>query len=366
MNARWALIVAVIFCACSASDAETTASDPLSSGDAVPVVTADSTRSDSEISRPEPPEPVEIPVSGSVVDPEDSPFVINGPASVIESCTSIEPGVAEFELAAGGAVRTVRIFMPETVIADPVPTVLSWHGLGSNGAEQAAYSGYETVAEQEGFAVVHVTAVPVAGTAYLSWELAQIDRPDHDDLAFVDALIDTLVADWCADPARIYSTGMSNGGWFTSELVCHRSMRIAAAVSVAGTSHSETCDPERAVPYMAFHGTDDEVVPFAGGDTLLATVFDAPGFFDQVVPDEFAEFAADAGCDLDPTRTEETAEVIRYDYTGCVDDVPRTFYELPGSGHTWPNSPWAYPGSGTATDVDATVDGWAFMSQHSL
>ena len=232
------------------------------------------------------------------------------------------------------------------------------------------FSGYETLAEQEGFIVVHATGVAAAGDERNSWELTEFDTPERDDLAFADALIDTVIIDWCADPDRVYSTGMSNGGFFTAELVCGRADRIAAAVSVAGITHPDGCDPARPVPYLAFHGTDDEVVPYAGtGESILSDEVDPEGFFGQVMPDEFAEFAADAGCNPEPIRAEETPEVISYTYTGCDDDVPMTFYEIVGGGHTWPDSPLAeqLADFGFFTDdISATEDGWAFMSQHTL
>ena len=150
--------------------------------------------------------------------------------------------------------------------------MLNWHGLGSNGPEQAVFSGYETLAEEEGFIVVHPTGLGVDGGPQLVAAQRVRQRRGATISSFADALIDTVVDDWCGDPDRIYSTGMSNGGLFTAVLVCERADRIAAAVSVAGLTHADGCDPARAVPYLAFHGTDDDVVPFAGGgeSTLLA------------------------------------------------------------------------------------------------
>ena len=165
---------------------------------------------------------------------------------------------------------------------------------------------------------------------------------------------------------------MSNGGLFTSRLVCERADRIAAAVSVAGTSHQPDCSPSRSVPYRAYHGTADDVIPFDGdGQSSLTAEIDDPRlteFFAQVMPDEFAEFAADAGCVGDPTVVNVSDEVTRYDYVEC--DVPMSFVEIADGGHTWPGSPLGpllVEGLGyTTPDVSATADGWAFMSQHTL
>lgn len=378
---RLVFVAAFAVAACSGSD------DAAPTSDAAPVsseVVAEPTETDPPATDPpstdtpitEPPttEPpaTEPPVSDptEVEDDDEQVVVIDGPAQVRPSCDSLTRGVTDFTLEAGGALHDVRIYVPETISSDPVPTVLNWHGLGSNGPEQALFTGYETLAEEEGFVVVHATGVAAGGDARNSWELTEFDTPERDDLAFTDALIDTVVADWCGDPARIYSTGMSNGGFFTAELVCNRSERIAAAVSVAGITHPATCEPERAVPYIAFHGTADDVVPFAGtGESTLTDDVDPDGFFGQVMPDEFAEFGADAGCDPEPERVEQTAEVISYDYSGCANDTPMTFYEIVGGAHTWPDSPLAdqLADFGFFTkDISATADGWAFMSQHSL
>lgn len=280
-------------------------------------------------------------------------------------CSSVARGVSEFTIDGPVGSYGVRVFVPASLIAEPAPVVLNFHGLTSNGPDQARYTGYEDLAADEGFVVVHPT-----GPAN-SWELTAFDTPGRDDLAFVDTLIDTLVADWCVDEQRVYSTGFSNGGFFTAELVCNRADRIAAAVAVGGLAHPDGCDPQRAVPFVAYHGTDDAVVPFDGsGESLLAQI---PGvstvFFTQVMPDEFAEFAESFRCEPEPTRTELTAEVVRYDYAGCDDGVPLAFYEIVGGGHTWPNSPAADDSAVLGyhtTDVDATVDAWAFFEQFSL
>ena len=311
-------------------------------------------------------EDVDAAGDGEGADSDGGGFTINAPARVRPSCDSLPLGVNEFTLDEGGFAYDVRLFVPSTVSSDPAPVVLDWHGLGSNGPQQALYTGYETLAEEEGFIVVHATGQDS------SWELAQFDMPDRDDLAFADALIDTIIEDWCGDEARVYSTGMSNGGLFTSELVCNRSNRIAAAASVAGTTHVDECDPERPVPYIAFHGTADTVVPFGGGEaSVLLPPESVDALIDEGTPGEFADFAVDNGCDLEPQRTEQSAEIIRYDYTNCANDIPMTFYEIVGGGHTWPSSPIADPAapletSGFTFEVDATADAWAFMSQFSL
>jgi polyhydroxybutyrate depolymerase len=361
------LLVAIATACAGDDDAAAPSTDPTPLTTLATVGT--SSTADHEGHHPTTSEPTSAPASTTT----PATTVLPPPAAeALLDCLPLTSGVNEFSLEAGGADHPVRVFVPSSYDGQRLPTVLDWHGLVSNGVEQAVLSGYEELAEADGFIVVHPTGVPAAGDTRNSWELADFQDPARDDLAFADALIQLIVADWCADPARIYSTGMSNGGYFTSRLVCHRADRIAAAVSVAGTYHLDDCTPARPVPYLSFHGTDDQVVPFnGGGQSVLAT--DDPAsrsFFEQVMPAEFAEFAADAGCTLEPTSTAVGDDVIRYDYEGCAGGTPMTFFEVTGGGHTWPGSPIADAVAGTlgytTNTVDATADGWAFFQQHAL
>ena len=147
---------------------------------------------------------------------------------------------------------------------------------------------------------------------------------------------------------------MSNGGFFTARLVCEMSDRIAAAVSVAGLYHPPECTPARAVPYQGIHGTDDEIVPFNGSGESALLAPDSPPqwrvFFEQVIPDEFAEFAADAGCEAPTTGTPVGDDVVRYDYSNCEDTTPMTSSrssgaDTPGPARQW--RPWSRAGSAT-------------------
>lgn len=266
-------------------------------------------------------------------------------------------GVSDITVAGDGNDRSVRVFVPTAWDGSSLlPMVVNWHGLGSNGPDQAAYTDYEALAEREGFIVVHPTGdAGVIGIP--NWELSQFPDPTKDDVAFANALLDEMIASFCADPAAVYSTGMSNGGLFTSVLVCEMGDRLAGAASVAGTTHADDCVADDPVPYIAFHGTADRVVSFDGSS-------DNGELFSEVTPAEFGEFAADFGCDPEPTSEQVSDEVIRYDYLGCRNEVPLSFYEIVGGGHTWPGAELDL--GGTTQDIDATADAWAFFARHRL
>ncbi len=295
--------------------------------------------------------------------------LIGPPDSLTPDCSAVpsaQVGLQSGTITSGGIEYQFQFIVPSNYDgATPTPMVLDFHGLGSNGAQQALFSGVAALAETEGFIAVEPTGLPAAGDDRNSWELPQFDTPGRDDVQMVVDLIDFISEIACIDPGRVYSMGMSNGALFTSELVCDLSERIAAAVSVAGVTHDDSCEPTRAVPYLAFHGIDDTTVPFnGGGESSLG----AGEFFEQVMPEEFSQFADDFGC-TGFEDTSVTAEITRTSYVGCNDDVELGFYAIAGAGHTWPGSPVSVgiPSLGvTNTDISATGIAWEFFQQNSL
>jgi polyhydroxybutyrate depolymerase len=282
-------------------------------------------------------------------------------------CRNVPIGTSRIMLRAGGATHAVRIDVPSAAGRfDVLPTVLNWHGLGDLVDDFVAYSGFETLAEKEDFIVVHPRGAVSPGLPVLEsgrgWELVDfLDTPDRDDIAFARALIDDLIANWCADQDRIYSIGMSNGGLFTSSLVCGLSDRLAAAASIAGVYHPETCQPSEPLPYIAFHGTEDTAVPYeAGGYTVFPELRDN-AIITAGVFDAFAAFARGAGCEAEPLESTVAVDVTRYDYRSCAGETPMSFYAIEGGGHTWPGE----PGGPSNGDIDATEVSWAFFARQS-
>ena len=312
------------------------------------------------------------PVSGTSTSTSTSTSTTPTADAAVD-CASVPTGVSEFVLDAGGAAHDVRVYVPTTFDGgSELALVLDFHGFVVTGATQAALSGYEDFAEEKGFIVAHPTAVPSSRDSRNSWEITDFDDPAKDDVAFVDALLDLLVEDYCVDESRVYSTGMSGGGLFTSALVCDLSDRIAAASSVAALTHPDSCDPERPVPFMAIHGTEDRVVPFDGtvSDSRLAGEDFADELFSRVIPEEFAQFAETMGCDPEGDRVRQSPDIYATTYRGCEDGVPLVFYEVTNGGHTWPGTPLAgvlgdFQGYITS-EIDATADSWAFFEQHTL
>lgn len=235
---------------------------------------------------------------------------------------------AQFEIngriTSGGRVRKYLIYVPDSYDPDaPTPLVISIHGFVQWPAHQQSLSGWNQLADEAGFLVVYPR-----GTGFpLRWNTTL----PSDDLGFFSDLLDHLERTYNIDPSRIYVNGMSNGGGMSDLLACELSDRIAAIGGVAGAYlyPREDCQPTRPVPVIAFHGVDDQVVPYQGGSS-------SRGFYFDPVEDWIRSWAEKNSCSKTPTKVEITENITQLEYSDCDDDTRVVFYSIRGAGHTWP------------------------------
>jgi polyhydroxybutyrate depolymerase len=75
-------------------------------------------------------------------------------------------------------------------------------------------------------------------------------------------MLDQMATKLSVDAARIYATGLSEGGFMAMKVGCAMSDRIAGIAPVgAAMPKSMTCFPSRPVPVVMINGTSDPVVP---------------------------------------------------------------------------------------------------------
>lgn len=272
-------------------------------------------------------------------------------------------GVTRHTLTVDGRERAYLLYTPPSY--DPAAStslVLSIHGFASWPANQMEVSQWNELADEHGFLVAYPE-----GTGFPKrWNTSGPAGEDGaDDVAFLSTLIDTVAQQHAIDPQRIYVNGLSNGGGMSNTLACLRPERIAAIGGVAGayTEPAGGCNPARPVPVIAFHGTDDRIVPYAGGAAGGPQNFVFPA-----VPDWAAAWAVRNGCDAAPEALPVQGEVSGVRYIGCTDNAEVVFYTVAGGGHNWPGGgrlPEAIVGHMTE-DIDASAAMWEFFVQHPL
>jgi polyhydroxybutyrate depolymerase len=157
-------------------------------------------------------------------------------------------------VAVEGGIRRYRLVVPRTVdLGRPMPLVVAFHGMLVDDKDwMPGYTRLSETAERHGFVIAYPNA---AGGVWGMWP-----RKIVDDVAFFDALLGRVSADYRIDPDRIYVLGMSNGGYFAHLIARERSKTIAAAASHSGPLGLETLlglNAERKFPVLIVHGTQD-------------------------------------------------------------------------------------------------------------
>jgi polyhydroxybutyrate depolymerase len=144
-----------------------------------------------------------------------------------------------------------------------VPLLFDFHGFGHSGPGVWQVSKFRNLAEKEKFVTVYPDGLPVQlrllGTVYErpGW---QMTTAGNRDLAFVRVLLDDLEKHYCIDESRVFSTGFSNGAFFSSLLGCVMADRFAAVAPVSGGPLNIDCRPSRGVPILIQHGRQDELI----------------------------------------------------------------------------------------------------------
>jgi polyhydroxybutyrate depolymerase len=270
-----------------------------------------------------------------------------------------QPGVSDRTMTSGGVERAFELQVPEGYDGvAPLPVVLGLHALTvSNKFVLSMAAG--GMAEQYDFIGVAPSGLLDGSIPY--WVAAPSD--DNRDVAFISDLLDVVEAELCVDTARVYSTGMSNGGQMSSLLACRLAQRITAVAPVAGVEFSEECDGAP-VPVIAFHGTADPFVTYEGGGLDAVRIADTYAWKGNVpagvpqhlgVEDAMQNWAEHNGCGPEPVDEQVTAEVRKRTWRDC--DAETILYTIERGGHTWPGRP--VPGfeetfGRTTMDIDAT------------
>src|SRR5947207_6556017 len=101
-----------------------------------------------------------------------------------------------------GEKREYLLYVPRSYDrSKPTPLVISMHGAGLWGASQRDISGWNTLADKEGFIVVYPSGV--GGKGVRVWRAELGDDCLEKDVRFISDLIDTLSASYIIVSTRI-------------------------------------------------------------------------------------------------------------------------------------------------------------------
>ena len=233
------------------------------------------------------------------------------------------------------------------------PALFVLHGYTSRGLWIMNYSGFQSIADDTGFIAIYPQGTLLPATGQTHWNVGGwTTSSTTDDVGFINSVINFLNDEYSIDPKRIYSTGMSNGGYMSFKLACDLSSRIAAVVSVTGSMTNQTfdgCNPSHSTSVAQIHGLQDTVVSYAGNG------------FSKPIEEVMDYWVNNNNCESEPDTSEisgsnggGTHDV----YSGCDNETNVELYLMTNMGHTWPNL--------NNHDLQASTTIWNFLSKYDI
>jgi polyhydroxybutyrate depolymerase len=264
----------------------------------------------------------------------------------------------ERTVSVGRTERSYLLYIPEKARGvSAVPVVVMFHGGLGKPENMPAITEFNPLADREGFAVVYPRGTSrVENVDMYTWNgglcCGYAQETDVDDAGFVRVLLDDLSKAISVDPRRVFAAGFSNGAILTYRLACQLADRIAAIGPVSGTQNISECRPSRSVSVIHFHGTEDPMVPFAGGhgDGLSGTSFTS-------VAASVNFWVTADGCPATPSHHQNDS-LIHDAYAPCADGTAVELYAIVRGAHRWPG--------GDGNTIDASSVMWEFFKAHPM
>jgi polyhydroxybutyrate depolymerase len=299
---------------------------------------------------------------------------------IMASCSIVKnagyaKNLVENKMVWDGFDRTYYTYIP-TNIKEVNSTPLLFHLHGGGGTGQGTpgltFGRFNELADEHGFIVVYPNAIEKNWNDGRPLEEVRAWEQDIDDVGFILNIIERIQNEYSIDKNRIFTTGMSNGGFMSSRLICDRpEVFKGAAVLTASISEEyfTKCTPQQPVSVLLMNGTADPLVPYDGGEVKVfkkkrGTI---------VSTDDYINFwAKQNGCDpkkneVDlPDLTDDGTSVSHVKFSGCSDGAKVELYIINGGGHTWPGG-LQYLGEKvigkTSRDVNACDVIWDFFKE---
>ncbi len=271
-----------------------------------------------------------------------------------------------------GIKRSFVIHVPEKTVESGLPLVIVLHGHGGTGKQIMKSTGFNDISDREKFIAVYPDGIKK------NWNDGREKKDDtkYDDVGFISALIDTISGEFKIDTARIFVTGMSNGGFMSIYLAFKLNYRILGVAPICANI------PERISPFYEFskplsvmliNGTDDPLVRYEGGKVGFG-ILKNRGY--ALSTDESVNiFVRENKCSAVPVHAEIQDKNIddecfaeRYTFTGGENNTEVVLIKVVNGGHTIPggikNLPKTLVGN-TCEDFNAPEMIWSFFKSRT-
>jgi len=277
--------------------------------------------------------------------------------SLFFALISFSPAQAQVEqtFEFNGVERTYYLDLPAE-LATGAPLVFMLHGYGGTAWSTRNYTGWTTIAANEGVAVCYPQGTN-DGVGSPHWN-ANLGISATNDHGFLVALAQHLQSTYSLSPECTYSCGMSNGGYMSYSLACNNPETFRAVGSVTGSMGEydfDNCNPDEIVPVIHLHGTADNVVSYTSGaggvwgDEGVLEIIDL--WTDMMGTTEEYE------TDLPNLEPIDLSSVEFFRFYGAPGGQEFHHYRVSGGGHNW-FGVWGNQ------DIQSTELLWDFFQSH--
>ena len=261
----------------------------------------------------------------------------------------------------GGITRDYILYVPPSYSAvTEVPLVFNFHGYTSNATEQMYYGDFRTIADTEGFIIVHPEGT-LNNSGVTHWNVGW-GGSTVNDINFTSTLIDSIASEYSINLDRVYSTGMSNGGFMSYQLACELSDRIAAIASVTGSMNLgwfNSCNPSHPMPVMGIHGTLDPTVSYNAS------------IFTESIPNIMDFWVNFNNCNntaivtnIPNANTADGCTAEHQIWENGSNGVAVEHYKIIDGEHSWPGA--LFPNGVTNQDINAAEKIWEFFNKYDI
>lgn len=276
-----------------------------------------------------------------------------------------------------GRDRIYFVYLPKKATGS-LPVVIVLHGggnenrRGSKGRQMERYAKFNTVADREGFIVCYPEGVGGNWNDGRGDANIQAQRDNVDDIKFIRQMVDQVARDAKVNRARIFATGISNGGFMSHRLAAEASdlvLGIAPLVGGLAEPIAKEFRPKHPVSLFVIQGEADPLVPYGGGEVGYRIGKKRGKFI--ATEAAVAKYVAHNGIqgkptiktlpDKDPADKTTTRSTV---YPAGRQGAKVQFYFVKNGGHTWPGQPPYLPErliGNTSQDFDATEEIWKFF-----
>ena len=261
-----------------------------------------------------------------------------------------------------GSNREYIIYVPQTYSSSILtPVLFAFHGGSGFANEFMNYEAdFRSISDTAGFILVYPQALEDPNDNN-STNWLHKEPTNHNDIFFIETLINTIASSYNIDMNRIYACGYSLGGMFTYHLACELNHQVTAIASVAGAAFIgafDNCNLSHPTAVLSIAGTADRTHPYNDVNGWYYPVADINDFWANYNNTDINPVVVQLpDLNINDGSTVEHYAWINGD--GCVNIEE---LKIINGDHDWPSpqSFWANQ------DINANVEVWKFVSKYDM